>query len=118
MNRRAFIGVCGTSVAAGLAGCSALADDGDRVDSERRIDLADSDLTASEFRAAAAGSHDRFGPGGVWGTAETEPTHEVSFQGAWTGTLDLPGDTSSTHLLAAFGLPDAPDGTAASQVWL
>lgn len=118
MNRRAFIGVCGAGVATGLAGCSALGDDSERVDGERRIDLADSDLTASAYRAAAAGSHETFGSSGVWGTAEAEPTHEVSFQGAWTGTLDHPDETSSTHLLAMFGLPDAPDGTAASQVWL
>lgn len=82
MNRRAFIGVFGAGVATGLAGCSVLGDDSERVDGERRIDLADSDLTASEFRAAAAGSHDRFGSGGVWGAAETEPSHEVSFKGA------------------------------------
>ncbi|QLD89066.1 hypothetical protein HWV07_08495 [Natronomonas salina] len=118
MNRRAFIGVFGAGVATGLAGCSALGDDSQRVDGERRIDLADSDLTASEFRAAAAGSHETFGSRGVWGTAEAEPNHEVSFQGAWTGTLDHADETSSTHLLGMFGLPDAPDGTPASQVWL
>lgn len=118
MNRRTLIGVLGATVLTGVAGCTVLDPDGD-VDSEAiTIDPADSALSADAFRTAAADSLDTYGAGGVWGTTETEPEHELAFQGAWEATLHHQDGVQSDHLLALYRLPSGPNGADASQVWL
>lgn len=118
MNRRALLCTLGTGISAGIAGCSALGSEGTVVEAEITIDPGDGELSEADFRTAVDDSHETYGPGGVWGRTETEPAHELDFQGAWTTTLGGSGDGRSDHLLALYRLPPAPNGTESSQVWL
>lgn len=118
MERRSFIGLLGTGVGAGVAGCSALGSESDTVEESREIAPSSSELSASEFRTVAAESHDTYGTAGVWGRAESEPDHELDFQGAWRTTLSHGDGVQSDHLVAMYRLPPRPDGVESSQVWL
>jgi len=117
MDRRSFLGALGTGVLAVSAGCATNGLNTRTVTENARIDPADSDLSESEFREFAATTHERYGPGGVWGKQGSEPAHELSFSGAWTKRFDHDTATSE-HLLAAYELPSIEDGNSASQVWL
>lgn len=118
MNRRTFLGVVGTSVAAAGAGCNAYGATGDRVEEELTIRSDESDLSAAEFETYAAEIRERYGTGGVWGMAESEPSHALDFRGAWTATLEHPPGVESDHLLALYRLPPGPEGAESLQVWL
>jgi hypothetical protein len=118
MHRRSFLCALGTGGLAGVAGCNAFGSERELVEEERTIDPADGELSASEFRAAAAETHEGYAAGGVWGRDRSEPDHELEFQGAWSATLPHRDGAQSEHLLAMYALPPAPQGTRSSQVWL
>lgn len=118
MHRRSFIGALGTGVLVGVTGCNALGSERHRVEEELAIDLADSALSASEFRTVAAETHAVHTTGGVWGHDQSEPDHELEFQGAWSATLSHRDGVQSDHLLAMYALPPAPGGTRSSQAWI
>lgn len=118
MNRRAYIGLCGATVATGLAGCSRVLSVPETAGQVSRIELTESQLSAAEYRQAAAESHETHDSGGVWGKAGNEPAHGLEFQGAWQETLSHGEGIESRHLLAMYRLPPGPEGTESSQVWL
>lgn len=118
MNRRTFLGVVGTSVAAGSAGCNAYGKSADPVGEERTIDSDESDLSAAEFETYVTDIRDRYGTKGIWGMAESGPSDAIEFHAAWTATVDQPSGAESDHLLALYRLPPGPEGTESLQVWL
>lgn len=108
----------GTSMAAGTAGCNVYGATGDPVETEQTIYSDESDLSATELEAYVTEIRERYGSGGVWGKAESEPSHGLDFHGAWTATLDHPSGAESDHLLALYRLPPGPQGAKSLQVWL
>lgn len=118
MDRRGFLSVLGAGVVTGGAGCLSTDQPGRTATQEREIEPTQSQLSAGEFRTRAAKTHEKYQEGGIWGTAESEPAHELTYQGAWSQTLAHQGAVSSEHLLALFRLPPGPNGAASSQVWL
>ncbi|MFO7925409.1 hypothetical protein [Natronomonas sp.] len=118
MHRRSLFGALGSSVFAGVAGCTTFDSKRELVEEERTIDPADSALSAREFQTAAAEMHEGHAAGGVWGRDQTAIDHELDFEGAWSATLSHHDGTESDHLLAMYALPPAPEGTRSSQVWL
>lgn len=108
----------GTSVATGAAGCNVYGATGDPVEKEQTIYSDDSDLSAAELETYVTEIRERYGSGGVWGRAESEPSHNLDFHGAWTATLDHPSGAESNHLLALYRLPSGPQGAESFQVWL
>ncbi|MDR9382433.1 MAG: hypothetical protein RI560_12295 [Natronomonas sp.] len=118
MYRRSVLCALGTGVLAGAAGCNAFGSDREPVSEERTIDVAESALSVSAFRAAAAETHEGYAAGGVWGRGQSEPDHGLEFRGAWSVTLPHRDGTTSDHLLVMYDLPPAPEGTRSSQMWL
>lgn len=118
MDRRTFLTALGTGVVTSSAGCLSTRPEIQTSNGDKQINPKSSELTASEFRTVALDSHEAYRDGGVWGTAESEPTHDRSFQGAWSQTLSHQSGITSEHLLALFRLPSTPDGSSSSQVWL
>jgi len=58
-------------------------------------------LSAAELGTYAERQQEQYGDHGVWGTAGTEPDHDLSFVGAWTESLGLGEDGQVTTNLAA-----------------
>lgn len=118
MDRRTFLATFGAGAVAGLAGCAALGSDGDLVEDAVTIDVSDGDHSESEFRDVVDDRHDTHGASGVWGRAESEPDHDLAFEGAWTQTLEHSTGVQSEHVLVIYRLPGGPNGRESAQVWL
>lgn len=118
MDRRTFLGSLGGGFVAGVSGCLSTGPNRKRTTNDRQLDPRSGGRSETEFVSFAGETHERYGTSGIWGTAQSEPAHELNFQRAWTETLTHQDGVQSEHVLALYRLPSASDGTTASQVWL
>lgn len=111
-DRRTLLRNVATSIvgigATGFAGCVGSSDTSNVTPVSRHIDPDSTPLSKAEFDEYVGEMHDRYGDSGPWGKRGTEPDHELSYVGAWTGdwgTSTTAAGLSSDHLVALYRIP-------------